>query len=390
MSKELIDKNAMAVLNQTSLELYPTLIEDEYPLTNYTKCPLSRLAALGTAFEPIASGVQKVVGNSGTSSGLFRVTIPNGTHLAEYKSGVGNLGTVLNANNQIAGQAVLNPLVCNPTMIFMAAALASIDKKLDSIQELQQEMMEFLEQKERAELRGNLVFLADVLKNFRFNWDNETYKSSNHIKVLDIRQTAEQKILFYREHISSKLNKKSFIHSDKDVQKQIDAIQSAFKEYQLSLYTHGFSSFLDVMLSGSYASEYLNGIKQKIESYSLQYRELYTKCYDQLEAYYGSTIQSTLLKGIKSASKATGEAIAKIPVLKKRSVDETLLEAGTKLDLMVEKRSMQQLQRLATRHSSCVRPFVEMIETVDKLNSNPINLVFNNETVYIGIANEDL
>ena len=63
----------------------------------------------------------------------------------------------------------------------------------------------------------------------------------------------------------------NLIHSDKDAKKQIDAIQSAFMEYQLALYTHSFSSFLDVMLVGNYASEYLSGIKQKIESYSWQY-----------------------------------------------------------------------------------------------------------------------
>ena len=133
-------------------------------------------------------------------------------------------------------------------MIFMAAALANIDKKLDAIQELQQEMMDFLVQKERAELRGNLIFLSDILNNYRFNWNNDMYKNSNHIKVLDIRQMAEQKILFYRDQISSKLKKKSLIHSDKEAKKQIDAIQSAFKEYQLALYTHSFSSFLDIML----------------------------------------------------------------------------------------------------------------------------------------------
>ena len=98
---------------------------------------------------------------------------------------------------------------------------------------------------------------------------------ASHNKVFDIRQTAEQKILFYQEQISAKLQKKSFFHSDKDAKKQIDAVQTSFTEYQLALYTLGFSSFLDVMLAGNYDSEYLSGIKQKIEDYSFEYRELY-------------------------------------------------------------------------------------------------------------------
>lgn len=388
MANELVENNAMALQTLSNLELSPALFDDESALANYTKLPLSRIPALGTAFEPIASAVQKVFGGSGATTGLYKVTIPSGTHLAEFKNGVGNLGTALNANNQIAGQAVLKPLVCNPTMLFMAAAIANIDKKLDAIQELQQEMMDFLVQKERAELRGNLIFLSDILNNYRFNWNNDMYKNSNHIKVLDIRQTAEQKILFYRDQITSKLKKKSFIHRDKDAKKQIDAIQSSFKEYQLALYTHSFSSFLDIMLVGNYASGYLSGIKQKIENYSWQYRELYTKCYDQLEAYYGSSIESTLLKGLKSVSKATGEAIAKVPVLNRGSVDETLIEAGTKLDRLGAQRTVQQLRKLVDRQGSCVRPFVESIETVDRLYNHSLSMAFDKDAVYLGIAEE--
>ena len=386
MSSEIISIQPTPIQNLTSIELPLSLLEDECSLEKYTKLPLSRLPALGTAFEPLASAVQTVVNGSGSTSGLYRVTIPKGTHLAEFKNGAGNLGAVLDANNKLSGQAVLNPLVCNPTMVFMAAALASVDKKLDTIQELQQEMMDFLAQKERTELRGNLIFLSDILDNYRYNWNNDMYKNSNHIKVLDIRQTAEQQILFCRDQISSKLRKKAFFHGDKDAQKQIETMQAEFKEYQLALYAHAFSSYLDVMLVGNYTSEYLDGIKKKIESYSWQYRELYTKSYDQLEAYFSTSIQSSLLKGLKSASKATGGAIAKIPVLKKSPVDEVLLDAGDKLEKLGSRRAEQQMQKLVERQSSVVRPFIENIETVERLYNNPITMAFDKDTVYLGIA----
>ena len=80
--------------------------------------------------------------------------------------------------------------------------------------------------------------------------------------------------------------RKTFIHTDLDAQKQIDKIQKDFQEYQLALYIHGFSSFLEVMLPGNFAVEYLKGISDKIEGYSIQYLELYTKCYEQLEDYF--------------------------------------------------------------------------------------------------------
>lgn len=234
------------------MEFHPVFVEEDVTGSNYTKIPLSRIPALGTAFEPLATAAQNVFG-SGATTQLCKVTIPSGTHLASFKSGVGNLGTVLDANNQIAGQAVLNPLVCNPTMIFMAAALANIDKKLDAIQELQQGMMDFLVQKEKAELKGNLTFLADILNSFKYNWNSDMYKQSNHVKVVDIRQAAEQKIPFYRQRIIEKTKKKNLIHIDQDVKKQTAKLLDLFKDYRLALYTHGLHiswklCFLEILM----------------------------------------------------------------------------------------------------------------------------------------------
>ena len=109
---------------------------------------------------------------------------------------------------------------------------------------------------------------------------------------------------------------------------------------------HGFSSFLDVILVGNYTSEYLQRIRGKIKEYSWQYTDLHKKCYDQLESYYSSSVQSSLLKGLRTVSKATGEAISKVPVIRKGPVDEALIDAGSKLDLLGTKRSVQQLKEL--------------------------------------------
>lgn len=201
MENELASIMNQSIQGFSDMQFLPSLVEDAPDMTYGVKLPLSKLPALGTAFEPLVSAIQSAVNGSGTTTALYRVTIPKGTHLAAFRTGVGNMGTVLDANNQIAGQAILNPLVCNPATMFMAAALASVDQKLGDIQELQQEMMDYLVHKDRAELRGNLVFLSDLLHQFRFNWNNEMFKNSGHIKVLDTRQKAEQEIQFYRNQI---------------------------------------------------------------------------------------------------------------------------------------------------------------------------------------------
>lgn len=209
-------------------------------------------------------------------------------------------------------------------MLFMASALANIEKKLDAIQQMRQEVMEYLVQKEKADLKGNLIFLYNLFNDYKYNWNNEMHKNSNHIKVLDIRQEAEKKVVFYREQIITKINKKSFIHGDQTVKRQLHIIQNQFKDYQLSLYLLCFLSFLEVMLLGNYNMEYLNGISRKLEDYSVKYKELYSKCYDEIDIYSATSVQSSMLKGLSKASNSVGRLVEKMPAINKGQANEAL------------------------------------------------------------------
>lgn len=208
-----IQSDMMSVMANTSINLELIKSEQKAGLINYNKFPLSRLSAWGTAFQPLVSAIQTIAGGAG-GSGIYFVNTYGGKmfNISGSKEFIGSIKTA--AGTVGGGQARMTPLACDPTMLFMAATLANIDKKLDKIQEKQQEIMDFLVQKERSELRGDLKFLFDVYNNYKFNWNNEMYKKNNHIKVLDIRQASERKIDFYREQITTKINKKSFVHSE--------------------------------------------------------------------------------------------------------------------------------------------------------------------------------
>ena len=376
-------KQNMAI-NISQLKLYPApLTEEETKLVEYTKLPLSRVTAMGTAFEPIVSAVQNVMGKGTT--GIYKVTIPNGTHLAQLKNGTGNIGTVLsNSNNQIAGQATLNPLVCDPTMMFMAATLANIDKKLDSIMETQKEMFDYIKQKDKAEVRGDLTFLSDILENYKYNWNNDKYKTNNHIKVLDIKQKAEHKVNLYRSLIRDEATKRNLLHSDKDVKKQLSAIGDDFKEYQLSLYLYSYAAFLEVMLLENYEAAYLEGISKRIEEYALKYRELYTEVYVLIEEYLQSSIQTHLLKGVSKVSKVAGEMIEKVPIISKGQLDETLIEASGKLEDIKSKRTEKTMRGLVDRQHSYLRPFVENINMISAVYNSDLTIAFDEKNLYIG------
>lgn len=368
------------VMTATELDLSDA--QDEIFAGEYTEIPLSRITALGIGLEPIAAAVQNVISNGKAGSGYYKVTIPNGTRLAAFKDGTGFLGTALNENG-ILGQARLNPIAFDPTMLFVAAMLAGIDKKLDSVLEIQREMIDFLAQKQRSELRADLAFLMDIYNNYKFNWNNEKYKTANHSKVLDIRREAGKQIDFYRAQIQKELAKRTPLHSDQDVKKQMDRVLCEFKEYQLALYIYGLAYFLDVILQESYDKMYLDAISKKIDVMALDYKELYSLAYNKIEELSRTSIRSKIFSGLSAVNKATGEAISKIPVIGRSQIDETLIEAGERIDIHEAMRIDATMERLAERQSSCVRPFIESINHINRLYNEPSKLIFSSETLYI-------
>lgn len=364
--------------------LLPALEESQIGITNYTKVPMTRLASLGTAFQPLATAVQTAVNGAG-GSGLYYVDTAGKT-MFQMKGSTEFIGSLKTADGLVGGgQAKMTALACDPTMLFMAAALANVDKKLDAISEMQQEMMDYLVRKDKAELKGNLNFLYEVFEKYKSIWNNDAQRVANLGEVMTVKRESEAKIVNYRESIISKVNKKSFIHSDKSVEKQLQEIQDYFKDYQLALYILSFSSFLEVMLSANYDSVLLTSITDKLESYSIEYRELYTRCYEEIEEYSSSSVQSHLLKGASKLSSFVGKTVEKIPVVSDGQVDETLVAFGDKLQDLGDERLKKQMTSLIERQSNFVKPFVDNINMVNELYNKPVKVLLDEGNLYIGV-----
>jgi hypothetical protein len=367
------------------MTFYPIIVtKNEVNTANLTKLPIAGISALGAAFEPLKTAFRNVITKGGGETNMIcKVTIPPGCELAKFRDGSGYLGTVLDSSNKIKGQARINPLVCDPMMMFMAAALMNIERKLDEVIEIQKEILEFLVQKEKAKQRGNLQFLTDIMDNYKFNRNNDKYKNNNHIKVLDIKQEAEQSILFYKEQISRKIKNQGFLHSDGFVNGVITAVQSEFKEYQLALYLYAFSAFLEVMLLENFESAYLYGVIEKIKAYELGYDEYYNECCGQIEGYSKSSVQANLLSGLANMNKAAGNAVSKISFLSKTKIDKTLTETGERLGEFSAKRTSRAMERLVSGQGSITLPFIENVKTLDKLYNKPVELLFDDDYIYI-------
>ena len=193
------------------------------------------------------------------------MTIPKGTHLAQFKEKSGFLRTAVGEHG-IVGQAQLNPLLCDPTMLLVAAALANIDKKLDAIQEVQQEMLDFpyAERKIRIESRfelsdGHPKQLQVQLEQRKVQgcqprkgfW---TYAKKLHVKLTSIKSRSKSN--WARKYCSIVIMM---------FRKCLKKFKVSLKNTSWPLYIYGFAYFLEVVLQENYEKAYLSAIAKRID-----------------------------------------------------------------------------------------------------------------------------
>ena len=142
------------------------------------------------------------------------------------------------------------------------------------------------------------------------------------------------------------------------------------------------------MLQENFDAGYLSNISQRLENYALQYRELYTECYDRLNAQLKSSVQSCLSRGMSSAGKATGEFIASLPLISKSPIDEALISSSKRLAVHGVAKSSKTMSSIIDKQSSGIRPFIENINTINTLYNHPINMFFDKENIYLESAEE--
>ena len=381
------------------IELQPQDSDITVSLDKATKLPMAEIASLGTAFASVPESFRTATqAIAPAADNLYRVILPEGATgalKAAKEGGSHGFAIMQDGSSRLATlgpadgiQQVATPVPYDPTSLFMAAALMEINKKLDAIQETQQEMFEYIRNKDKAELRGDLETLSDVLVNYRFNWDNAQYKNNKHILVQQIRNDAEKAIIQHRAQIKGKLGSKGPIHIDKDVRDAAGAIRDELEEYRLSIYLYSFSLFLEVMLLENFDPEYLAATAGKIEERSLAYRMLYTKTYDTLESQADTSVRAMALGGLSGAVGFLGKAIEKTPVGDLTPIDEALQDASKGIGEFSKGVKRDMMRKITDARSSDVRPFVENIENVNRLYNEPTMLIADGDAIYVLPINE--
>lgn len=385
-------------------EAFPVVRLQENQLDAYRKVPLAGLAALGTAFAQIPESartiVESVTKTVATNETLFVGINPKGVPGFLRASEFGTTGNIMQINSQgkqvIAGrmrfkaidglpvnETTTTVMPIDPTLIVVALALMTIEKKLDGIQERVEEVLQYLKLEKQSSQRGNLNMLAEIMDDYKLNCQNEQFCLSRMQAVLAIKKDAHKDILFYQEQISAELQKQKSLHGAKTSQNLIDAVAYQFAEYQLACHLYAFSSFLDVMLQGNFDSASIESVSDKMITMAKRYESLYADCHAQMAKYQRASIEAQIVGGIGVAAKGLGKVIASVPVIREGPVDEALISAGDTIGEFNRDTVQRKLRTFEMFEDNRMNPFIENLQSVNLLHNTENAMITDGTHLYL-------
>lgn len=374
-------------------------VERPVDIARAKKVPLGQIASMGTAFASMPEAFRTVTQTVTASGGGTLLQAFDGagnaldiSQLQKFNDGFGSLGsmrvgdTFQQAHFVEAGAqniTVTTAVPFDPATLAIAIALQQINQKLDSLQKTVDDMFDYMRQRDKSELRGNLQTLVDVFNGYPLNWDNERYMDNAHMKVLDIKQSATQNMDFFDAQVSKKLGSKKIVEIRGMVESRLDKVLDILKDYQLATYIYAFASFLDPMLSENYKVERLQDVARRIEEASIRYREAYSRVYDVLEAADKDTLDAAMFGGLAAAGKFLGKAVAKTPVAERMHIDKALECCGEALGDFNSDKHKRLLEKLHAAKSPDLLLFQENVKAMSALYNEPSRLLTDGENLYI-------
>ncbi|WP_165248994.1 hypothetical protein [Adlercreutzia sp. ZJ141] len=395
-----VDSGKQSEIIKAVAEITPFSKRSEIDIksSRMTEIPLAQIAmgvgavaSLSDAFRIVTTTVDASVLGAG-GPGIYKLSFPNGVTgaLAQFRDGSGFLGSIMDRG--VVGQARLNPIdnlpmtttvPIDPMMIAVAIAVASIDKKLDKIIELQDKIIDFLERDKKAELEASLHALNDIRYSYQHNWNDESFTRASLVRIMDEKKCAKRNVVFYSGRVKDRAAKKDLIHFDFSTDSKLKEMQDDFDQYRLALYLYSYASFLEVILLRQFSEGYISSVTTDIEEHVLQYRLVYTDCYNLLEAYSKRSVE-TFAKGAAGfALKGLGNAVKRIPVIEKGSVDEALLSAGEAVSSAKESHAEKALGLFVENKNCGAQPFVDTVKTIGRLCNDPIEFLIDGDEMYL-------
>lgn len=356
-------------------------IKDTFQTSPLAKIPFTEIAALGGSFAGVAETIA-----TPAAEGLYRCVFPKGITgtLAMAKDGSGALGTIL--NDGIVGQArwipvdkAIGPACLKATLV--AVAVLAIAKQVQDIKDGQKEIIGILERDKKSQLLADYDLLASYMDEYKFYWENEASLVVNLNQVKNIKRNSMKDIRSYTDQIENMLSAKKNLLKMQTASNKTGQLLDRFVHYKLALHVFALSEYMEVMLSKNFQAEYLNKIEDEIREHAMKFRNLYTACFDKIEAIKKDAVTTQTANKLADVSRTVGNFIGKIPLIKEGPVDEFLIGVGDSISDTEKKKLEKTLTYLIQYKDSGLTPIAEHIAIINQLSNKPVVMLYDNKVL---------
>ncbi len=382
-------KSIVAVAEQMLVEANVDL-----SMQGAVRIPVAELSTLGAAVTTMMPSLRTITQTTSISgTGLYRLAnaeigdtlkaARDGNFWASLKTADGTSKMVKLAEAGPQSITTQSVAALNPATLMMTAALASIEKRLDDVMEMEAQILTFLEQDKESQIEGDLKMLTNMLKEYKHNWQNAEYTANHHKLALDIQRTAEGNIIFYQKQIADALKNNPVLYLNHFTGETQQNLQKRFQYYRMSLYLYSMASFLDVMLLGNFSEAYIQQVLNRIEEYIIRYRSLFSDCSVRLEKIAGGSAEVQLRKGLGTVAKTMASVVGSIPVVKEGPVDEWLSAQAEHLEKRREDSVRSIVQTFAAQSDPHCSMFTENLQLINRLANHTSDIFFDHDSIYL-------
>ncbi len=355
--------------------------------------PIAELSTLGAGVSSLIPALNTVTQTTSIAAdGLYTLAnagagdvlkvAKNGNFWASLKTAEGTSKMVQLQKAGPISATTQTAAALNPATMMMAVALFSIEQELGEIEDMQRQIISFLEIEKESEIEADVESLMSITKKYKDNWDNERFVSGNHNQVLTYQNRARKNMLGYQKKIAESIEKKQRVVTQASVKQSFSSLEKKFKYYRLSLYTFSLSSLMEVMLSGNFKESYISGIRDELQQMSDAYRDLFEESSHYLEKLSDSAVEANVLKGVGTAGNAFGKFIGSIPLVKEGTVDELLQDGGTHLKKKALNMEKDAVHKFSSIGNPGTRMFVEKMDEMIQIYNYTEHICFDDKKIY--------
>lgn len=374
------DKKQDVVKSVVGVEILPYKPAEDVNLSEYAKISLTDALKAGSGIKSIFEDLKTLVCESG--EGLYRVVLPEGTRLAKLKGENSFIGAAIKDGAGVVGQARLRP-VGKITALCAAVALLEINDKLEATIETNRKILDFIEDKEKAKIEGDLDVLIEIFNDYKYNLGNETYRINKYAQAIDIKKEAAQSIKLYRTRIEKAIVAQSAYLGEREVVDKIKEVERLYGTYRLALYVYSFAYFVEVVLFENFETAYLENVLRSISRYCEDYEGLYRKFFGTVEDGFETTVGAVGVKTVSGLLKGAGKFFSRLPLLGKTKFGDNLTAAGDGLQRDCDERASRAMGEVFKGDTDFTSPFTDNIRVMRSIYNGSAEVLADGENLYI-------